>query len=117
MTLQKQKGPAATAIAPDRGSTKSRGGMEMNSTKDSTAAPAAASDDLRDRCWSRLSDLEGKVLRVKNLNEVLFMAGEGLPDSARRNAITTQCDVINDTLREVLDIYGEVSDMMLGRPA
>mgnify|MGYP007011849290 FL=1 len=44
------------------------------------------------------------LTRIKSLNEVLFMAGEGMIDPEMKNAITTQCDVIDDFLCDVIAI-------------
>lgn len=44
------------------------------------------------------------LCRAIYLNEVLFMAGESLPDPLLANAITTQCDFINDLLEDAKSI-------------
>lgn len=84
-------------------------------TTDTTSRSKAASDELWDRAWDRISAMETKLLQVKNLNEVLFMASEGLSNRDQINAVAAQCDVMNGILREVLDIRGEVATMIIGR--
>lgn len=67
-------------------------------TNDATRATAEALPDL--------DDVLVKLLCIKDLNELLFMAGEGLIASQREkaNAITAGCDVIDDLIGEVKDM-------------
>lgn len=114
-TLQKQNGPASAPTLPDRGSDIPQKGKPMNTQPNTTSQAKAASDELWDRAWDLLNGMESKLLRTKNLAEMLWMAGESFVDMDKRNAITTQCDVMQDELRQVLDMRGEMAAMILGR--
>jgi hypothetical protein len=111
--LQKANGPAATGIAPDRGPQSLSGKSNMDSN--TTPRSKAASDELWDRAWERISAMESKLLQVKNLNEVLFMASGGLSTRDQVNAVAAQCDTMNILLKEVLDIRDELASIVLGR--
>lgn len=98
-----QKGPAKAATFPDRGSTKSHAKeIDMNSQNHSTAAPVEASAIE----IPKLSDAREILTRLKDLNELMFMAGEGLFTISRSagNAITAGCDEMAKKLAEVCDI-------------
>ena len=84
----------------------------MNEHKNITTAAEQQSG-----LWAYLDKMETKLLRVKNLVEVLWLAGEGLADMRKRNAITTQCDTIDELLRDALDIRAEVAAAVQGRAA
>ena len=85
--------------------------MDMNTTSQSKAA----SDELWDRAWDLLNGMETKLLQVKNMNEILFMASERINDRNQMDAVAAQCDVIAGVIREVLDIREGVASMILGR--
>ena len=63
-----------------------------------TAAPKAASFDAIDVC--------DKLTRIKDLNQLMFMAGEGMLNVSRQhaNAICAGSDTISDLLRDVSDL-------------
>lgn len=61
-------------------------------TNDATRANAEALPDL--------GDLTDKLCRIRSLVEILFLAGEGMEASHVKNAVTTQCDVIDDQILE-----------------
>lgn len=57
-----------------------------------------------------LSDALNKLTRVQSLNELLFLAGEGLLSMDRNiaEAITTGCDVIDEMLQEIKSILNVI---------
>jgi hypothetical protein len=53
-----------------------------------------------------LFEARNKLSRIKDLNELMFMAGEGMLGISRQsaNAVTAGCDVISDLLKEVCSL-------------
>lgn len=51
-----------------------------------------------------------RLTRIKDLNELVFMAGEGMLNTCRKsaNAITAGADTISDLLDELGDLLDEV---------
>lgn len=98
-TLQKANGPAKAATFPSHGSTNPQKDMDMNANEGSTAA-------LQQQDHDALFEARDKLTRIKDLNELVFMAGEGMLDTSEKaaNAICTGCDTIGRLLEEVCDL-------------
>lgn len=99
MPLQNENGPAKAATFPDHGSTNPSQDMDMNANEGSTAA-------LHQQDHDALFEARDKLTRIKDLNELVFMAGEGMLDTSEKaaNAICAGCDTIGRLLEEVCDL-------------
>ena len=97
--LQQQKGPAAAPTAPSHGSTQPQKDMDMNANEGSTAA-------LQQQDHDALFEARDKLTRIKDLNELVFMASEGMLGTSEKaaNAICAGCDTIGMLLEEVCDL-------------
>jgi len=93
----KKNGPAEAATSPSRGSQSPKG--QSNMATDTTGA-----DARQDRDPIRAA--RDKLSRIKDLNELVFLAGEGMLGMSRKsaNAICAGCDTIGDLLEEVCDL-------------
>lgn len=98
-TTLKKKGPASVGALPSHGSTQPLEGMDMNIDTDNTAA-------LQQQDHDALFEARDKLTRIKDLNELVFMAGEGMLDTSEKaaNAICAGCDTIGRLLEEVCDL-------------
>ncbi len=70
------------------------------STTDAARANAPALPDI--------NDVQTLLCRIRNLNELMFMAGESMSDRVTRNAITTGADVIDDMLKQADDMIDAI---------
>lgn len=97
-TLQKANGPAEVAASPSRGLKLPRKGNPDMAT-DNTAADARQGRDP-------IFEARDKLTRIKDLNELVFLAGEGMLSMSRKsaNAICAGCDTIGALLSEVCDL-------------
>ncbi len=98
--LSKKKGPAATAIAPDRGSHNLAKGSLNAMTHTTTAAETATET----RTVGDASDL---LTRAIIFAELIFQAGTGIYSNGLREdgeAIQLGADVLKDMLKDVRSI-------------
>ncbi|WP_028034123.1 hypothetical protein [Chelativorans sp. J32] len=70
--------------------------------RDSSSAPTSQEPTAE----NVLFDVRDKLSRIKDLNELIFMAGEGMLGISRdaANAICAGSDVIKDALEEVCEM-------------
>lgn len=97
MVLAQKKGPAEVAPSPSHGSQSLTGKSNMG-TNSTTAGARQERDPI--------SVAREKLSRIKDLNELIFLAGEGLLSMSRKsaNAICAGSDTIGDLLEEVCDL-------------
>lgn len=55
-----------------------------------------------------LGDAHTIIHRARHLNELMFMAGESLPDRAMKNAFTTGADMIEELLIDAANVIDVV---------
>lgn len=77
----------------------------MNTTDATRATAEAMPIETRD-----LSDTIDLLAKAIDLNELIFMASESMPDPSVRNAMTTGSDMIDNMLRKVKDHLYAIHD-------